>query len=74
MKEKPYNEGEKSQAICYRCKCLASTTFMLRDVLLHEDSGESQHTLAAVCDGCNEVVAIPNQSVRAIHQAVRSRL
>ena len=58
----PYSVGDKSKAICYRCKKVVSTTFDHRDVPLDDGSGEAKGILAAVCDACDAVVAIPAQS------------
>lgn len=69
MKIKLYEDGEKSKAICTRCKQLVSTTFMRCDVPLSDGKGEVKNILAAICDVCSEVVAVPAQSTPAIREA-----
>jgi hypothetical protein len=57
-----YVEGGKSCAICYACKILATTTFRYRDIPFSDGRGMAPGMLAAVCDTCDSVVAIPAQS------------
>lgn len=63
--------GEKSKAICPFCKQLRTTTFVERDVPLSSGNGLVRDVLVAVCDNCNHVVAIPQQSVPRIKETVR---
>jgi hypothetical protein len=69
MKMKLYEEGEKSKAICHHCKQLVSTTFTRRDVPFSDGKGEVKNILSAVCDVCDQVVAVPAQSTPAIREA-----
>lgn len=69
MHTKLYDEGEKSKAICEGCRQLVNTTFSRRDVPFSDGKGEAKNILAAVCDLCDEVVAIPAQSTPAIREA-----
>lgn len=69
MNTKLYEEGEKSKAICECCQRLVSTTFVRRDVPFSDGKGEARNILAAVCDHCEQVVAIPAQSTPAIREA-----
>ncbi|OLL29415.1 hypothetical protein BTH42_22950 [Burkholderia sp. SRS-W-2-2016] len=66
---KLYEEGEKSNAICSHCKQLVGTTFRRRDVPFSDGRGEVKNILAAVCDVCDRVVAVPAQSTPAIREA-----
>ncbi len=68
---KLYVEGEKSKAICPFCKKIQTTTFKERDVPLSSGKGVVSDVLAAVCDKCDHVVAIPQQSVPRIKETVR---
>lgn len=65
---KLYKPGEKSRAICTSCKKLVCTTFAYRDVPFDDGEGEVKDILAAVCDECGAVVAIPAQSTPAIRR------
>ncbi|EEA03783.1 conserved hypothetical protein [Burkholderia sp. H160] len=69
MKMKLYEEGEKSNAICSHCKQLVRTTFQRRDVPFSDGKGKVKNILAAVCDVCDRVVAVPAQSTPAIREA-----
>lgn len=63
---KIWQAGDKSQAICQWCG-FTSTTFSWRDVNVGERS--TVNVLVAVCDVCDDVVATPPQSTKAIHAA-----
>ncbi len=69
MTMKLYEDGEKSRAICHHCKQLVGTTFTRRDVPFSDGKGTVKHILAAVCDVCDRVVAVPAQSTPAIREA-----
>lgn len=58
-----HEPGGKSSAICEGCARVVPTTFLYRDVPFSDGVGVARDVLAAVCDECNEVVAIPAQSV-----------
>lgn len=59
-------DGEKSKALCEDCGDIVSTTFAYRDVPFDDGSGVANDILAAVCDKCDRVVALPAQSVPAV--------
>ncbi|WGS49842.1 hypothetical protein LFL96_19175 [Paraburkholderia sp. D15] len=69
MKTKLYEEGEKSKAICGHCAQLVGTTFVRRDVPFSDGKGEVKNILTAVCDVCDQVVAVPAQSTPAVREA-----
>jgi hypothetical protein len=69
-----YNPGDKSSAVCQSCETVVPTTFALRDVPCSDGSGTVPGVLAAVCDLCGDVVAIPAQSTAAITAAVAESL
>lgn len=66
---KLYQPGDKSKAVCSKCGKLVSTTFAYRDVPFDDGSGVVKGILAAVCDECQYVVAVPSQSTPAIRRA-----
>jgi hypothetical protein len=58
MRKNMLNFAPGNKAICPYCEKLVSTTFAYRYV----DVGNSKkYMLAAVCDECNEVAAVPAQ-------------
>ncbi len=61
-----YNTGDKSKAICEDCNRMVSTTFIVRDVPFFDGSGIVNDILVSVCDDCDNVVAIPAQSIDAV--------
>jgi hypothetical protein len=71
---KLYKVGDRSRAICSFCAQVRSITFRERDVPLSSGKGSVHDVLAGVCDHCDHVVSIPQQSVPRVKEAVvRSR-
>ncbi len=65
-----YKMGENSKAICQFCNRVRPTTFKERDVPLSSGKGVVPNVLAAVCDDCDRVVSIPQQSVPRIQEVI----
>lgn len=57
-----YQPGDKSTAVCWSCETKVSTTFAHCDVPFGDGSGTARGILAAHCDLCGNVVALPAQS------------
>jgi hypothetical protein len=68
MNTKLYIEGEKSKAICDSCQQLVTSTFARRNVPFSDGKGEVKDILVAVCDLCDQVIAVPAQSAPAIRE------
>lgn len=68
-----YTVGDKSKAICENCKGVVPTTFAVRDVPFSDWSTVAESILVAVCDHCDDVVAIPAQSIPSIREAWEAR-
>ncbi len=68
-----YTIGDKSKAICENCKAVVPTTFAVRDVPFSDWSAVAESILVAVCDHCDDVVAIPAQSTPSIREAWEAR-
>lgn len=66
---KLYSAGDKSKAICETCQDMVETTFLYRDVPFDDGTGTVKDILASVCDRCDQVVAVPAQSLPAIRRA-----
>ena len=60
-----YKERDNSKAVCENCKSLVTTTFKYRDMEI-KGIGVVKSILVAVCNNCNETIAIPNQSTEQI--------
>ncbi|PIR22898.1 MAG: hypothetical protein COV44_05530 [Deltaproteobacteria bacterium CG11_big_fil_rev_8_21_14_0_20_45_16] len=65
-----YHEGEKSNGICKSCRTEVTTTFKSTTLALASGKGKVQGVLAAVCDDCGKVVAVPQQSAPRIREAL----
>lgn len=63
---KLWKEGEKSQAYCKDCRSVVSTTFGIHDVEIAAHGIIADGIMAAACDQCGEVIAIPPQSTPSI--------
>lgn len=66
-----YKPGDKSRAVCESCESVVDTTFVVRDVSFDDGVGLAKDVLVAVCNCCNDTVAIPAQSVITIAEARR---
>ena len=55
-------EGDTGRAVC-ECCGLTNTTYKLRDIPFSDNRGIVKGVLAGVCNACNEVIALPPQSV-----------
>ena len=65
-----YKIGDKSKAICDSCQQVRTTTFQERDVPLSSGKDCAHDLLVAVCDHCDHIVAIPQQSVSRIQEPI----
>lgn len=68
-----YQPGDKSTAVCWHCESRVTTTFVLRDVPFSDGSGTVYGVLAAVCDLCGNVVAVPARSTQKVATAMGNR-
>jgi hypothetical protein len=69
---KLWKEGDRSRAVCARCKRLVGTRFERRTVKLERPAVAVPDVLVAVCTSCGETAAIPAQSSPRL-QAARQR-
>ncbi|TSP09185.1 hypothetical protein [Cupriavidus campinensis] len=71
MSTAAFQEGDKSTAICPKCKKVVSTTFFLRNAPFSDNKGSAQNILVAVCDVCGTIAGIPARSTEVIRKARR---
>lgn len=70
---KIFMEGEKSKGLCQSCKKVVPTTFRVSSVKRSSGKGRVDDILAARCDHCDHIVAIPQQSSPRIEEALRKK-
>src|ERR1041384_8174808 len=68
-----FREGDRSEAICHACEKRVETQFAVRTVRLAESGLDVPDVLAAVCDECGGVAAIPAQSAPKLKEARERR-
>lgn len=68
-----YKVGDKSKALCSFCKAVMGTTFQVRTVPHSHGKGKVEGVLAGVCDECDRVVSIPQQSVPRIKEQISTK-
>jgi hypothetical protein len=63
-----YKEGDFSKAICPHCKKIVQTTFKVRtsNITDNERILTVPHILVSVCNICDHIVSVPQQSFAAI--------
>jgi len=66
--------GDSSKAICSRCAQVRPVTFSERDVPLSSGKGTVREVLVGVCDVCDDIVSIPQQSVPRIKESLSAPL
>ncbi len=60
---------DTSKAICFKCG-VTSTTFQVRDVPVSGTNITAPDLLVGVCDRCDSVVSVPQQSTPQIWAAL----
>jgi hypothetical protein len=68
MNTKFYNEGDKSRAVCGKCKSIVSTTFRYGEYHIPGTSIIVPNLLQGYCDVCKAPVSIPHQSSYKIRE------
>jgi hypothetical protein len=58
--------GDTTKVACNHCQSFEYATFKLRSVPFSDGSGVVNNVLAGVCDKCDNVTVIPNQSTPVI--------
>src|SRR4051812_22752801 len=71
---KLWKEGDRSKGVCERCKRLVTTRFERRTVNLERPKATVHDVLVAVCDSCEEVVAVPHQSSLRLQEVRRQEV
>jgi len=67
---KIFKVGDSQKAICEHCSSLETATFALRDVPFSDGTGVLKKILVGVCDKCDQVCLLPNQSAPAVRRAL----
>jgi hypothetical protein len=69
-----WKEGDRSAAVCERCRKRVATRFEYRTFGLSKPKVDVPDVLVAVCEECGEVAGIPHQSTPKIREARRRDL
>lgn len=64
-----WKEGDRLEAVCERCGDVCDATYRYRTVRLRETGVDVPNVLVGICDVCDEVVAIPDQSAPRLKEA-----
>ena len=70
---KIFKVGDTQKAVCETCKSIENATFALRDVPFSDGYGVVKNVLVGVCDKCDSVVLVPQQSAPAIKKQLDAR-
>lgn len=68
-----YREGDHSKGVCKSCRRVEKTTFKIRSVSLPSGKGVVSGVLASICDSCDSIVSLPQQSLPRIREAIRGK-
>ncbi|WP_440905323.1 hypothetical protein ACMZOO_03025 [Catenovulum sp. SX2] len=69
---KIFKVGDTQKTICECCQSLENATFQLRDVPFSDGNGMAKNVLVGVCNKCNQVIVIPQQSAPTINKQMRA--
>ena len=63
-----FKEGDKSKAVCEHCKKISETTFKVRSATIQDGNKllKVPNILVGVCNTCDKVASIPQQSYAAV--------
>ncbi len=65
--------GDREQAACTRCKAFVDVTYQLRDVPFSDGGGLVNQVLVGVCEQCDQVCVLPQQSTPAVKRALEKQ-
>jgi hypothetical protein len=68
----PYKVGDKSRAICSRCRKIVPTTMRLGEYRIPKKRVVVPNVLLMYCDNCGKLVGIPHQSTPAIRDGLKN--
>ncbi len=69
--KKVLKEHDKGSAACPKCREMAKTTYLYRDISLTSPKIRVRRVLVGVCDVCHRTLTVPWQSNERIQSAVR---
>ncbi len=65
--------GDTKKAACNKCKSFQSVTFKLRDTPFSDGTGTVKNVLVGVCNKCDSVAVLPNQSIPAVKKQLEAQ-
>ena len=73
MKTRIFREGDKGVALCEHCKGRVTTTYTRRDVPLSDGTDTVKDVMVGVCDICDSVVVLPQQSTPRVARVLEKQ-
>lgn len=70
----PYKVGDKSKAICNRCRKIVPATMRLGNYRISRKKVMIPNILLMYCDNCGKLVGIPHQSTPKIRDGLKDQL
>jgi DNA-binding helix-hairpin-helix protein with protein kinase domain len=65
--------GDRERAACANCEAFVSVVYCLRDVPFSDGSGLVSQVLVGVCDQCDQVCVLPQQSTPTVKRALEKQ-
>jgi hypothetical protein len=62
------NENDKATVYCFPCQKDQSITFLFKDFVHPKNKETIPHVLLGICDACQSVAVIPEQSMNKIRK------
>jgi hypothetical protein len=62
--------GDQEKGACEKCAAFVTVTYCLRDVPFSDGSGLVSNVLVGVCDTCDQVCVLPQQSTPVVKRAM----
>jgi len=65
--------GDQEKAACEKCSAFVTVTYCLRDVPFSDGSGLVSKVLVGVCEQCDQVCVLPQQSTPAVKRVLEKQ-
>jgi len=65
--------GDTTKAACHHCQSFQNVTFQLRNTPFSDGSGVVKNVLVGVCDSCDSVAVLPQQSTPMVKKQLETQ-